>query len=94
MVHPHSLLRYLAGDIESIFVRRNAAVGSSMVSLRFKSGAVGNLHYSASQSSRSFLERTEVIGQGENVIVDNNIRVHLLPQGRRPRRIWPGRQLF
>ncbi len=75
MVHPHSLLKYLAGDLESLLVRRNSTNASAMVSLRFKSGAIGNLHLCAGISGRSFLERTEIIGQDENVVVDNNIRV-------------------
>lgn len=75
MVHPHSLLKYLVGDIESLFVRRHAGTESAMVSLRFKSGAVGNLHFCAGMSSRSFLERTEIVGEGENIVIENNLRV-------------------
>jgi predicted dehydrogenase len=75
MVHPHAVLKYLAGDLQSIFVRRNQTVSSAIVSLQFKGGAIGMLHFSQGQSSRSFLERTEVIGDGANVIVENNTRV-------------------
>jgi predicted dehydrogenase len=75
MVHPHSVLKYLAGDLQSLFVRRNETVSSAIASLQFKSGAIGTLHFSQGQSSRSFLERTEVIGDGANVIVENNTRV-------------------
>ena len=74
VVHPHSVLKYLAGEIESIFVRRNEKV-SAIASLRFKSGAIGTMYFSGGQSSRSFFERTEVIGRGENLVVENNIRV-------------------
>ena len=75
IVHPHSVLRYLAGELESIFVRRNQTVSSGIVSLRFKNGSIGALHLSQGQSCRSYYERTEVIGDGTNVIVENNIRV-------------------
>jgi predicted dehydrogenase len=75
IVHPHSVLRLLAGPIEWIFVNRNDGVGSATVSIRFRSGAVGTLHLSAGQSGTSFLERLEVIGQGENLVVENNIRL-------------------
>jgi len=75
MVHPHSVLRLLGGDIEWIFTNRNAVNGAAAVSLKFTSGAVGNLLFSAGQSGSSFFERTEIIGEGENVVVDNNIRV-------------------
>jgi predicted dehydrogenase len=76
MVHPHSVLRLLGGDIEWLFVNRNDINGAAVVSLRFKSGAVGTLHFSSGQGSASLLERTEVIGEGANVMVDNNLRVH------------------
>ena len=56
MVHPHSVLKYLAGEIESIFIRRNQQISSALVSLRFKSGAIGSLHFSHGQSYRSNLE--------------------------------------
>ena len=75
IVHPHSVLRLLGGPIEWLFVNRNRAVGSAIVSIHFTSGAAGNLHLSTGQSSTSFLERLEVIGDGENLVVENNIRL-------------------
>jgi predicted dehydrogenase len=75
IVHPHSVLRLLGGPMEWIFVNRNSAIGSAIVSIRFTSGAAGNLHLSTGQSSTSFLERLEIIGEGENVVVENNIRL-------------------
>jgi predicted dehydrogenase len=75
IVHPHSVLRLLGGPIEWIFVNRNSAVGSATVSIRFTSGAAGNLHLSSGQSSTSFLERLEIIGAGENLVVENNVRL-------------------
>jgi predicted dehydrogenase len=75
IVHPHSVLRLLGGPIEWIFVNRNRAVGSAIVSIRFTSGAVGNLHLSTGQSPTSFLERLEIIGDGENLVIENNVRL-------------------
>jgi predicted dehydrogenase len=75
IVHPHSVLRLMGGPIEWIFVNRNAIVGSATVSIRFRNGAAGTLHLSAAQSATSFLERLEIIGDGENLIVENNIRL-------------------
>ncbi len=75
MVHPHSLLRYLGGDIDWIFTNRSSVNGAATVSLRFTSGAIGSLMFSAGQSGSSFLERIEVIGEGENVVVENNLRL-------------------
>jgi predicted dehydrogenase len=82
IVHPHSVLSYLAGELESIFVRRNQAISSSIVSLRFKSGSIGALHLCQGQSGRSYLERTEVIGEGANVVIENNIRLTYFRRGR------------
>ena len=81
-VHPHSLLLLLAGPLESLFVTRSAS-GAATVALQFKSGAIGNLIFSNGQSCTSFFERTEIIGDRENVVVDNNIRVTLYRSGRR-----------
>jgi predicted dehydrogenase len=81
-VHPHSVLLLLGGPLESLFVTRSFS-GAATVALQFKSGAIGNLTYSHGQSFSSFLERTEVIGEGENVVVDNNIRVTLYRRGKR-----------
>jgi predicted dehydrogenase len=81
-VHPHSVLLLLGGRLESLFVTRSFS-GAATVALQFKSGAIGNLTYSHGQSFSSFLERTEVIGEGENVVVDNNLRVTLYRSGKR-----------
>jgi predicted dehydrogenase len=81
-VHPHSVLRLLGGPLESLFVTRSVS-GTASVALRFKSGAIGNLILSHGQSRSSFFERTEVIGERENVVVDNNIRVTLYRSGQR-----------
>jgi predicted dehydrogenase len=75
IVHPHSVLRLIGGPIEWIFVNRNEIAGSATVSIRFANGAAGNLHLSAGQSPTSFLERLEVVGRGENLVVENNIRL-------------------
>jgi predicted dehydrogenase len=84
IVHPHSVLNYLAGGLESIFIRRNQRISSSIVSLRFKSGSIGALHLSQGQSDRSYLERTEVIGEGANVVIENNLRLTYFRRARPP----------
>lgn len=83
-MHPHSLLRLLGGDLDWLFVNRSGVNGAAVVSLRFKNGIVGTLHFSAGQSQSSFLERTEIIGEGANAIVDNNIRVQYFRPTRGP----------
>jgi len=75
IVHPHSVLKYFAGPLESMYVERHKT-GAATVALRFVSGAVGSLLLAHGQSGMSPLERTEIIGAGRNVVVDNNCRVY------------------
>ncbi len=74
MVHPHSVLYLLGGPLTSICVAR-ANSGAAVVQLRFANGATGSLLLSSGQSGTGPFERTEVIGEGENVVVENNLRV-------------------
>lgn len=74
LVHPVSLLVYLCGPIQSIYCERGES-GASVTSLRFRNGVIGALHLSHGQSPMSPLERTEIVGFGGNVTVENNIRV-------------------
>lgn len=75
IVHPYSVLKYLAGSVDSIHVERNAINGASVTAIRFTSGAIGSLHLSMGQAGLSPLERTEIVGEQANVVVDNNLRV-------------------
>jgi predicted dehydrogenase len=75
IVHPYSVLKYLAGSVQSIHVERSAINGASVTAIRFASGAIGSLHLSMGQAGLSPLERTEIVGENANVIVDNNLRV-------------------
>ena len=74
VVHPFSVLRLLAGPVDSLLIER-APDGGSVTNLRFTSGAVGSLHLPARPSAMAPLERTEVVGKGASVVVDNNVRV-------------------
>ena len=75
IVHPYSVLRLFGGPIESLRVEREHHTGASLTTIRFTSGAVGSLHLCAGQSQQSPLERTEIVGQDCNVVVENNVRV-------------------
>ncbi|MBW3625934.1 MAG: Gfo/Idh/MocA family oxidoreductase [Armatimonadetes bacterium] len=75
IVHPYSVIHYLGGPIESLYVERNDRTGASITSIRFTSGAVGSLHLAHGSSGMSPLERTELVGRGANVVVENNLRV-------------------
>lgn len=83
VVHPWSVLRYLAGPADSIFVQR-ADNGASITSIRFASGAAGSLHMPAACGTGSPLERTEICGAADNIVIDNNIRVTHYRKG-----AWP-----
>lgn len=75
LFHPGAILFYLMGPIERIFYEREALMGSSVTSIRFHSGAVGTLHLAAGSSSTSPLDRTEVVGQNANVVVENGVKL-------------------
>lgn len=81
--HPGSVLRYFMGPIEHIYIEDERMNGGAFVSVKFVSGAIGMLHFTAGQSGVSPLERLEVIGQGANVIVDNGIKLTYYRPGSR-----------
>lgn len=81
VMHPYSLLRLLGGPVDSIFYRRNDRVGSTVTAIQFISGAIGSLHLSAGQSGQCPLERSEVVGEGTTVVVENNVRVTYYRRG-------------
>jgi len=82
IVHPGSIIDYVGGPLEHIYYERNHA-GAGVVSLMFKSGAVGALHLASGVSSTSPLERVEAVGRGENVIVENGVRLTYYRKGSR-----------
>lgn len=75
IVHPYSALRRLGGNIESLSFERCGHNGASITTIHFTSGAIGSLLLAQGQSGLSPLERTEIIGEGANVVVENNLRV-------------------
>ncbi len=74
LCHPASLLVYLAGPAESLLYQRSQQ-GAAAVLVRFGGGAIGSLLLSAGQPRTAPLERTEVIGEGESAVAENNVRV-------------------
>ena len=80
-----------AANVSEILVPKGSPI-KSLADLKGKkigspqtTGAIGNLVFSSGQSVSSFLERTEIIGTGENVVVENNIRITLYRRGARKR---------
>ncbi len=84
IVHPGSILHYLAGPVESIFYQRSGVSGATVTAIRFVGGAVGTLHLAAGQSGTSPLERLEVVGEGANAVVENGIHLTYYRRGRSP----------
>jgi predicted dehydrogenase len=74
LCHPVSLLQYLGGRTDSFYYLR-AENGAGFALFTLRSGAAAAIHFSTSQSRSSPLERTEVTGDGANVVVDNNMRL-------------------
>jgi len=74
IVHPASALHYLLGPLASLTYEQHDVTGGVAATLRFRSGAIGVLHLTAGQGGGP-LERLEIIGNGANVVVDNDIRV-------------------
>jgi predicted dehydrogenase len=73
--HPAAILLHLMGPVDRMSYEWEPANGAAAVSLRFKSGAIGSLHFAAGQSGTSPLERVEVIGNRANAVVENGVRL-------------------
>ncbi len=73
--HPGAILHFLGGPIERASYEWEASTGATFTNVRFKSGAIGSLHFAAGQSGASIFERLEIIGEGSNAIVDNGSRL-------------------
>ncbi|NGO41433.1 Gfo/Idh/MocA family protein [Streptomyces ureilyticus] len=69
--HPAAVLFHLMGSIDRISHEWEAKTGASVTAIRFQSGAVGALHLAAGASPGSPVDRTEVIGNNANVVIEN-----------------------
>jgi predicted dehydrogenase len=50
-------------------------MGTAVTTLRYRSGAVGVLHFAGGSSGSAPLERVEVVGEGANVAIENGARL-------------------
>jgi len=82
--HPGSIIIELMGKIESFSYEWEPLTGGSVTSLKFTSGAVGTLHMPGLRNSVSPLERLEVVGEHESVVVDNGVKVTYYRAAERP----------
>ncbi len=87
VVHSASLLHHLMGPVRRLYLEE-APGGDSMVVMKFSSGACGVLHMPWGQSGLCPKERFEVVGQGANVVVENNRRIMYYRRG------YPGSEPF
>lgn len=87
IVHPISLIHFLMGPIQRFHVEAEPA-GASVITFRFVDGACGFLYMPWGQSSYCPKERLEVVGEGANIVLENNSRLSYYRPGH------PGRGEF
>ncbi len=93
IVHPGSVIQYIAGPVKSLWFRRNHH-GGGFAHLTFTSGATGCLHLAHGQSLTSPLERLEAVGVLANVVVDNGIKLTYYRPGERGSGGYSGAENF
>jgi predicted dehydrogenase len=81
--HPAAIITCLMGRTERMHYEWEPFNGGSVTTMRFTSGAIGTLHLTAGQSGSSPLERVEVIGRGENAVLENGVRLTYYRRGSR-----------
>lgn len=73
-VHVASSLIYLIGKPKEMIYYRNEFSGG-FATFFHENGAIGNVHFANGASEISPLERLEIVGEGEHVILENNIQL-------------------
>lgn len=73
--HPVSGMHYLMGDIDEMCFIEHQPSGNVQTLFKFESGAIGSLHLPSTKSETSPNERYEIVGNSENIVIDNAIRL-------------------
>ncbi|MFC5650528.1 Gfo/Idh/MocA family protein [Paenibacillus solisilvae] len=74
--HPMSAIHLIMGDVKEMLFTDHQPSGNVQTIFKFKSGAIGSLHLTATQSPLAPIERAEFIGSNlQNVVVDNGMRL-------------------
>ena len=73
--HPFGTALRIAGPLASLRVIFDRGGNNSIVTARFRNGAVGTFHFPRTRSSMSPLEHVEVVGQGAEIVIDNAVRI-------------------
>ena len=82
IVHPASIIQTLMGPLKRFYMEEGPG-GQPLIMMKFVNGAAGVLHLAEGQSGTSPKERFEVVGEGANVIVENNARLTYYRPGHR-----------
>lgn len=81
-VHVASTIISLVGRPDYLFYKRSGN-GGAIVTLIHNSGHVGSLHLCPGASEMSPLEQLEIVGEGANVTLNNNIEIIYYPPTKR-----------
>ena len=81
-VHVASTIVALVGRPDYLFYKRSGD-GGAIVTLIHNEGHIGSIHLCPSASEMCPLEQLEIVGQGTNVVLNNNIEVTYYPQTKR-----------
>jgi predicted dehydrogenase len=84
IVHPVSLLHRLLGPIRHLYLEEGPG-NEPIFTLKFHNGAAGVLHMPSGSAGTSPMERLEIVGEGANVVAENNTRIVYYRRGARGR---------
>jgi predicted dehydrogenase len=73
--HPMSGIHLLMGEVKEMLFTEHQPSGNVQTIFKFKSGAIGTLSLPATQAETSPLERFEVVGNKQNIVIDNGFRL-------------------
>jgi predicted dehydrogenase len=79
--HPFGTALALIGPLATLCIEPAVSGNGGVAMARFRGGTVGTFHFSAGQSAMSPLERTEVIGEGANLVIENALRLTYYRKG-------------
>jgi predicted dehydrogenase len=82
IVHPVSLLHRLLGPVRHLYLEEGPN-GEPIFTLKFDNGAAGVLHMPSGSAGTSPMERLEIVGEGANVVTENNTRIIYYRRGTR-----------
>lgn len=73
--HPMSAIHLLMGRVKEMLFTDHQPSGNVHTIFKFESGAIGSLNLAATQADTSPLERMEIFGDKQNIVVDNGMRL-------------------